>query len=328
MGDATSIQWTDATWNPIRGCSRVSEGCRHCYAETVAARFSGEGMPYEGLAKHVDGEPRWTGKVDLVEKHLEDPLRWRRQRRIFVNSMSDLFHEKVSNEWIDRIFVVMSLSPHHTFQILTKRPERMRAYFAGGARERIAACPVGWVPRTQWKTRLEFIQDWPLPNVWLGVSVEDQKTADERIPILLETPAAVRFISAEPLLGPVSFNSGMRCRGCGYTAADKRLHMDHRLCRAPSSLLDWVIVGGESGTGARRCDVGWIRWIIKQCSDADVACFVKQVGAKPTTDHRTRPEGEDWTWTTFAGGKGGDMERWPLDLRVREFPRAVEADRG
>ncbi len=130
MGDKSKIEWTDATWNPIRGCSRVSEGCRNCYAERVAARFSGEGQPYQGLAVMTESGPRWTGEVRLIEEHLEDPLRWKKPRRIFVNSMSDLFHEKVKYEWIERIYEIMRAAHWHTFQVLTKRAERMRDFFS------------------------------------------------------------------------------------------------------------------------------------------------------------------------------------------------------
>ena len=236
MGDHTGIEWTDATWNPIRGCSRVSEGCRHCYAERVAARFSGPGLPYEGLAVMRDGEPRWTGKTQMIWKHLEDPLRWRRPRRIFVNSMSDLFHEDLAPDWIGRIFAIMAAAPQHTFQILTKRPRRMHGFVAGPSSDPKAA-NIGW----------------PLPNVWLGVSAENQATADERIPLLLETPAAVRFVSAEPLLG----------------AIDLDVH-------GPE--LDWLIVGGESGPGARPMQPEWARSLRDQCVDAGVAFFFKQWG--------------------------------------------------
>lgn len=249
MGDKTGIQWCDATWNPIRGCSRVSEGCRHCYAERTAARFSGKGQPYEGLVKVItkekvhrrdfaDGsvelrkvetrEARWNGEVRFVAEHLADPLRWKKPRRIFVNSMSDLFHEKLTNEQIAAVFGVMAAGAQHQFIVLTKRSKRMREWF-----EWINKSITGhWHGR--WGVMFEHLQAvlgenatdaawqravahepsptslgdagchaWPLPNVILGVSVENQAAADERIPDLLATPAAVRAISAEPLLGPV-----------------------------------------------------------------------------------------------------------------------------
>ena len=231
MADNTRIEWTDATWNPLRGCSRVSEGCRHCYAEQVAARFSGPGLKFEGIAHRIGGEARWTGKVVLVEEKLTEPLRWRRPRRIFVNSMSDLFHEELPDDAIDRVFAIMARAPHHTFQILTKRAVRLRAYMSAPGRA-------------------------VLPHVWLGVSVEDQAAAEERIPELLAVPAALRFLSCEPLLGPLRLESYLGRRGIG-----------------------WVISGGESGPRARPPDPAWFRSLRDQCRAARVPFFFKQWGA-------------------------------------------------
>ena len=207
MGD-TNIQWTDAVWNCVRGCSRVSRGCGDstgggCYAERQAIRFAYKGGPYKGLVKSTSHGPRWTGKVQLVESMLDLPLRWRKPRRIFVNSMSDLFHENLSDEAIFRVFMVMQAAKRHTFQVLTKRPERMRD-FARKWKSGDLPMPTfgdGDNPRPD---QQEWT--WPLPNVWLGVSVEDQATADARIPVLLNTPAAVRFVSYEPALGAVDFS--------------------------------------------------------------------------------------------------------------------------
>jgi len=326
MTDKTKIEWTDATWNPLRGCSKVSEGCRHCYAEKVAARFSGPGQPYEGLATR--GPARWTGKVALIEKHLEDPLRWKRPRRIFVNSMSDLFHEAVPDEWIDRIVATMWLgyirrseggerpTTHHVYQVLTKRPERMRAYVSDpstlyrvGALVTTSVAPFGLAVPREW---------WPIPSLWLGVSVEDQATADERIPWLLDTPAAVRFVSYEPALGRVDFAGIWGYPGSATTEqlADWPIH--------------WVIVGGESGPGARPFDVAWARSTIEQCREAGVACFVKQLGASVTDgDAEEHLDAVGWPQRTkyddrqrilLRDRKGGDWSEWPEDLRVREFP--------
>jgi protein gp37 len=284
MGAKTGIEWTDATWNPIRGCSRVSEGCRNCYAEAVARRFSGPGMPYEGLAILSRGRASWTGKVAFVEEHLLDPLRWRKPRRIFVNSMSDLFHERVSDEWIDRIFAVMAMCAWHTFQILTKRPKRMLEYLSQVSDEK---------DTQRWQNAADdlvpncaVVEDraWPLENVHLGVSVENQKAADERIPLLLKTPAAVRFISAEPLLGPVDLAELPSASGIGR-------HLDS-LSNAgvdPGALipakLDWVICGGESGPRARPMHPDWARSLRDQCTAAGVPFFFKQWGEwVPTTD--------------------------------------------
>jgi protein gp37 len=276
LGDKTKIEWTDASWNPIRGCSRVSEGCRNCYAERIAARFSGPGQAYEGVAEmrrscgtpgqavHGAKEvPRWTGKVRFIEEHLEDPLHWKKPRRIFVNSMSDLFHEKILDKWIHLIFGVMAACPQHIFQILTKRPLRMREW-AREVENRVpkAGCNP-WLVDWPSPTGEPRTGKWPLPNVWLGVSVEDQKTADERIPLLLQTPAAVRWISYEPALGPVDLWK--------YTYSDVKMK-EH-------SLLDWVVCGGESGPGARPMHPDWARSVRDQCAAAGVPFFFKQWGA-------------------------------------------------
>ena len=341
MSDKTGIEWTDATWNPLRGCSRVSEGCRHCYAETVAARFSGPGQPYEGLADRARSGSKWTGVVRLIEAHLTDPLKWRQPRRIFVNSMSDLFHESVPDEWIDRIFAVMALAPQHTFQVLTKRPERMREYLTQRHRfwnaflpfvgpgisthdKAEAWCRENGVKRDERERRIGIINDgggfhypnesaWPLQNVWLGTSVENQQTADARIPLLLQTPAAVRFVSAEPLLGPVNLHKAL----CRKVRPDVLTPTDvwGSECE-PRGDLHWVIVGGESGPGARPCDLAWIRSIVQQCKAAGVACFTKQLGAKV----RQCDDGREPLVWSLTDRKGGDPEEWPADLRVREFP--------
>jgi protein gp37 len=243
MGRTTGIEWTDSTWNPIRGCSRVSEGCRNCYAEAVAARFSGSGQPYDGLASfRVIGagkpeervEPAWTGKVRLIEQRLDDPLHWREPRKIFVNSMSDLFHEGVDSDWIARIFEVMKNAPQHTYQILTKRPERMLAVLTAAA----------------------FRQSWPPQNWWFGVSIEDQETANERLPILARCEAAVHFVSYEPALGPVDW-----------------FETDF------ADLIDWLIVGGESGPHARPMHPDWARAARRFCEFHGIAFFFKQWGA-------------------------------------------------
>ncbi len=278
MNTKTSIEWTDATWNPLRGCSRVSEGCRNCYAEKIAYRFSGAGQPYEGLAVLNNGHASWTGKIDLVEKHLLDPLKWETPRLIFVNSMSDLFHENVTDEQRDRIFAVMALCPQHTFQVLTKRPERMIQY---ALRVQVSQ-PHDAVNQAVFDginaVTGEFAA-WPLPNVWLGVSVEDQPTADERIPVLLQTPAAVRFISAEPLLGNLALSPwlGLQCtHESSYCEPDTGATVCRECEEQP--LLDWVICGGESGPGARPMHPGWARSLRDQCVAAGVPYFFKQWG--------------------------------------------------
>ena len=295
MGDKTGIEWTDTTWNPVRGCSRVSEGCRHCYAEQQAARIirmgKGKPTPYDGLVKTVGGEARWTGVVRMVEDRLADPLKWRKPRRIFANSMSDLFHEELDDEQIDRVFAVMLLAPRHTFQVLTKRAARMRAYFADpDLYERVLHAAD------------EFRRRWPRLNgigiadpatsparwIWLGVSVENQAAADERIPELLATPAAVRFLSCEPLLSPVDLWRWLvedaRVTHAEEDAPDGAI-VDGRL-RVGSEWtridrLHWVIAGCESGPGARPCDAAWLRSLRDQCAAASVAFFLKQAMYTP-----------------------------------------------
>lgn len=282
MSDKTGISWTDATWNPVRGCSRVSEGCRNCYAERVAARFSGPGQPYEGLADRDRRGSKWTGVVRLVEDHIEDPIRWKAPRRIFVNSMSDLFHESLEDEQIDLVFAAMLLAPHHTFQVLTKRADRMRRYFeADDLYERVLAS-AGYFRRKRPGLNQIGISDpakHPARWIWLGVSVENQAAADERIPELLRTPAAVRFLSCEPLLGAVDISAWMQaCRCGGYFS---RSHNPSRGCPRHEvgkrdHQLSWVIAGCESGPGARPCDVAWLRSLRDQCAAAGVHYFLKQ----------------------------------------------------
>jgi protein gp37 len=306
VADGTGIAWTDATWNPLRGCSRVSEGCRFCYAEGVAARFSGPGLPYEGLARSTPQGPRWTGKIRLVPEVLDQPLRWRRPRRIFVNSMSDLFHEDVPFAFIDRVFAVMALSYWHTFQVLTKRPARLREYLSHTHGPGNVLARVLHHAREIEKPRGYVHPDslgWPYRNVWLGVSVEDQRAADERIPELLAAPAAVRFLSCEPLLGPVSLWAFLKGQ-----ARDESLAA---LGSPPMPGLDWVIVGGESGRGARLMDEAWARELVAQCRAASVPVFVKQLGSVWARESKHWPHGDS---------KGGDPEEWPEDLRVREMP--------
>jgi protein gp37 len=281
---ATNIEWADAVWNPVRGCTRVSEGCRNCYAEAVAARFSGFlGATFNGFSERTKSGPRWTGKVELIMEQLAKPIHWRKPRRVFVNSMSDLFHERLPFLDISLVFKAMRIANQHQFLVLTKRPARM----------------------------LEFCKAWgeTLPNVWLGVSVEDQKTADERIPLLLTTPAAVRFVSYEPALGPVDF----RLRRFIPSPCDKWPNSEYEV----RSLIDWIIVGGESGSHARPFEIRFAYDTIRQCREADVACFVKQLGSAPV-DASLHVSDDP---SPLVDRKGGDMSEWPADLRVREFPR-------
>lgn len=325
----TSIEWvknTDGsqgkTWNPIVGCSVVSPGCTNCYAMKMAARLERmRQAQYTGLTRPTKAGPVWTGEMRLVEKALTLPLRTRKPTTWFVNSMSDLFHEGVPDAWIDRVFAVMALAPHHTFQVLTKRSARMRAYMAG-CENPPDDLPLSkpWV--TQWHRRdqvanamgqfdprlsgqLGKVRQLPLPNVWLGVSAEDQRRADERVPDLLATPAAVRFVSAEPLLGPIDFRS-IDVDGDSYVTpltahSAEELSQEWGELSPAQPRLDWIIVGCESGAGARPMQEGWVLDIVEQCRPAGVACFVKQL----------------------SGPKGRavkDMAAFPATLRVRDMP--------
>ncbi len=337
MAGNSAIEWTDATWNPIVGCTIVSPGCTNCYAMKDAWRKHHiPAMPhYHGLTKKVNGNAVWTGNVAVAPDHiLTAPLRWRKPKRIFVNSMGDLFHESISDEAIDRVFAVMALCPQHTFQLLTKRAERMRVYFA----KEETAMRIAFVAEEIWaatgtidpdgifegdEDSMQGLLHWPLPNVWLGISAERQKEADERIPHLLATPAAVRFVSAEPLLGPIDFVNLPSVSGIGR-------YLDS-LSTSPGSdvpnRLDWIIVGGESGQGAREHDIAWSREIIAQCKEAGVSVFEKQLGSAPYSERdrisykgRKAAHPHQGFWRYLNDRKGGDWSEWPEDLRVREFP--------
>jgi protein gp37 len=242
----TGIEWTDETWNVVTGCKRVSPGCDNCYAARLAAgRLRGHPR-YEGVAEMAEAGPRWTGEVRWHRELLEQPLRWQRPRRIFVCAQSDLFHPYVPPCFIADVWAVMASAKQHTFQVLTKRPARMQYLLTD---------PPGGVT-------------WPLPNVWLGVSVEDQQRAEERIPLLLQTPAALRYVSCEPLLGAVNLKLylPLTTRGRGGPI------------RAEGG-IGWVIGGGESGPGARPMHPDWARSLRDQCQAADVPFFFKQWGA-------------------------------------------------
>lgn len=261
MADHSLIEWTDATWNPITGCSVVSAGCTNCYAMRLAGTRLQHHPSRTGLTVDTKAGPVWSGEVRLNEQWLDQPLRWKRPRKIFVCAHGDLFAENVPDEWIDRVFAVMALAPQHIFQVLTKRAARMRAWFADDAGRRSGIRKVydsGLFPHGG-------LPEWPLPNVWLGVSAEDQKRADERIPALLETPAAIRFVSAEPLLGPINIRDAMW--------AD-----NDRPASNLSAELHWIIVGGESGGGARVMHEDWVRSIRDQCATTGTPFFFKQWG--------------------------------------------------
>lgn len=303
----TAIQWASDTWNPTTGCDRLSPGCSHCYAVPQAERNQ---RMIRAVGKHVeptdpymrDGDPKTSGPgfgLQMHESRLDQPLRWKRGRSIFVNSMSDLFHPEVTDEFLDRVFAVMALATQHTFMILTKRPERMREYVTGASGriadtiirmrrergEKVSTVPLAHIPLgTPW---------WPLANVWLGTSVENARWRT-RIDVLREIPAAIRFLSCEPLLGPLC-------------------DPEEGPYIPPLGMLDltgihWAIVGGESGPGARPMDVKWVRDIVAECRAQGAAPFVKQLGEIWSREHLGHH------------GHAGNIDEFPADLRVREMP--------
>lgn len=275
----TSIEWTEKVWNPVTGCSKVSEGCRNCYAERMSHRFKWTEKPWN----HLNAKEN----VKLHPERLEQPLMWKKPSKIFVNSMSDLFHEEVPFSFISKVFHTMWLADHHIFQILTKRPERMLEYF------------------NREETMFEIIDadvgvnPLPLSNVWIGVSVENQKAADERIPLLLQTPAAVRFLSCEPLLGPIELKghvyqvatglseyidwlTGRTTQKSNVFGGETSPWLYRDLYEFPKDYeeprIHWVIVGGESGPKARPIDPDWVRSLRDQCQAVKVPFFFKQWG--------------------------------------------------
>ncbi|EME71421.1 Gp37Gp68 family protein [Paramagnetospirillum caucaseum] len=361
MADRTKIEWTDATWNALRGCSKVSAGCTNCYAEGMAGRFSDPGQWGYGIATR---EPesleryilrgRWTGKVVLDEKALFKPLHWKKPRRIFVTSIGDPFHPAVTDDMLDRLFAVMALAPQHTFQLLTKRPERMRAYLDGAATPiRIASASVSMaVGDLRWSNPCGTDGWWPLPNVWLGVSVENQPAANERIPHLLATPATMRFLSCEPLLGPLDLERWLRidwqCQGCkGFFRGRHRKicpdcgreefwsgsHAFNGRSMKPNPVvppqggrgIDWVIVGGESGPKARPMHPDWAIALRDQCSAAGVPFFFKQWGewgpydedhCPATADIDPYDADERGIWMTPDGGRANFGTRFNRNAQM------------
>jgi protein gp37 len=321
---STKIEWTDNTWSPIIGCSKLSDGCKNCYAVTMANRLShNPSTPqYEGLTRSAT---TWSGETRLVESELTKPLKWKRGRRIFVCSMSDLFHDATRDEWIDDVFAVAAMCPQHVFQILTKRPERMQRYFA----DRQNGDP--WAEAADHIADLAGIEDHPfvlepkhipLSNVWLGVTVENQEAANERIPLLLKTPASKRFISVEPMLGPVDLN-GIDVDGDHVMDALKSLswreswerdwspeatgvpfeeareyYIDEGGVWPPTdergACLDWVICGAETGPRKRPMDRAWALDLRDQCVSAGVPFFFKK-----NSEGRRELDGE--VWEQFPG---------------------------
>lgn len=284
MATNTSIEWTHrpgtvaATWNPTTGCDKISDGCTFCYALTMSARLKAMGQPkYQN-----DGDPRTSGPgfgLTVHEDTLSEPLKWRKPRTVFVNSMSDLFHARVPREFLAKVFAVMGATPQHTYQILSKRPERMARIlneYRWWTQVVLAGLDLPGAPRFPTQTQPDGCA---LQNAWLGTSLEsDEHVA--RADHLRNTPAGIRFISAEPLLGPLP-----------------SLNLTN---------IDWLIIGGESGHGARRMDLDWVYELIGKARASGTAVFVKQLG-------------KYWA----GSGKGGDWDTWPADLRIREYPTGV-----
>ena len=269
----TKIAWTDASWNPVIGCSKVSAGCQNCYAEKMAYRLKMMGQSkYFSVVDTFRGEHLWTNKIYCDESALDKPLHWRKPRRIFVCSMGDLFHPAVNAEFLIRVLNTIGGCQQHTFQILTKRPEQMLKVM------NLYYQTADMVPK-------KFRTMTPYPNLWLGVSVENQKTADERIPILLQIPAAVRFVSVEPMLEAINLLdlNGIMAMGGIYGA-----------------YLDWVIIGCESGPKRRECKIEWVRDLVSQCDAANIPVFVKQLSINGKVEH--------------------DIKKFPKDLRIRQWP--------
>ncbi|MCB1476593.1 MAG: phage Gp37/Gp68 family protein [Rhodobiaceae bacterium] len=357
MAEHSHIEWTDATWNPVTGCTVLSPGCTNCYAMKLAGTRLQHHPSRAGLTTMTKAGPVWNGKVRFNEEWLTQPLRWKRPRMIFVCAHGDLFHEDVPDEWIDKVFAVMALCPHHIFQVLTKRSARMRAYMSSrrairriydtvcdmvldGDAAGVLIAP-GTNPDLAPAGKRIFLDRWPLPNVWLGVSAEDQTRAFERVPHLLQTPATTRFLSAEPLLGPLELYAVER----PPSEIDRRLTgqelIDFYWCDALTGQrgamfkngsvreaagdfgpkLDWVIVGGESGPGARPMHPDWARSLRDQCADAGVPFFFKQWGSMATVYDRDADD-PDWRecdkiarrtpngrWLNLAGGHGFHGDR-------------------
>jgi len=325
MSQNSAIEWTDATWTIVQGCDLVSPGCTHCYVPRVLWRLMHNPNPaissaLQGTVRKTDkNDIVFTGKVVCREDRLTWPLEWKKPQKIFVPSHGDIFHEDVPDSFIDRIFAVMAMCPQHTFQVLTKRPERMRDYMlTSGVVARISMRMCDLDESNEGTPLLTGI----IPNVWLGVSVEDQARADERIPHLLATPAAVRFLSCEPLLGAVDLTwvaepddqkDGVidALLGCNWIDGmghgepyfpSRPGHLGRRMTRQVVSTeaeilthrkIDWVIAGGESGPGKRPINLEWMRSLRDQCHDAGIPFFGKQ-------------------WDK--------VQALPSDLMVREFP--------
>lgn len=266
MAADTKIEWTDATWNPVTGCSVQSPGCKNCYAMKLAGTRLRHHPSRAGLTQESAAGPVWTGETRFNADWLEQPLQWTRARMIFVCAHGDLFHPSVPDEWIDQVFAVMALAERHTFQVLTKQAQRAAEYFAHPVRAPLIGQQVGQINLRRTGNPVAEWSGVPLPNVWIGASAEDQHRLDERLPHLVAIPAAVRYLSLEPLLGSVQIDQRLITPIEGTSQHGQRF-------------IDWVIVGGESGNGARPMHPEWARGLRDQCQAAGVAFFFKQWGA-------------------------------------------------
>lgn len=397
MGENSAIEWTTHTFNPWIGCTHVSEGCRNCYAETLMDKRYGKAEWGVGKPRILTSESNWrqplawqrraerspytcpvcvmpkTGRNDPGACHACGTVDIPNRPRVFCSSLADVFDTEVPDEWRDRLFVLIHATPNLDWLLLTKRPENALRYMTKAQEQHIIRARdhrLGHtgdlrdpLPLTAARRSLDFgISHFPhWRNAWIGVSVENQAAADERIPLLLQTPAAVRFLSVEPLLGPVTFRWA---KWDDHSPNPRRLTTGHINHLDGLRMLDWIIVGGESGPSARPCNVAWIRAVIEQCREAGVSVFAKQLGANVIDRNDVGFEGD---LETFAGGpddgkwvnpsawphqhaaedriehlepanyqgapvrvhlrdrKGGNWDEWPMDLRVREFPREVRS---
>ncbi|MEE8307783.1 MAG: DUF5131 family protein [Gammaproteobacteria bacterium] len=282
----SSIEWTGDTWNPLTSCNKVSPGCANCYAELMSKRLKAMGQAK--YANATNGGGKWSGAVEFWPDTLAIPAKKKKPTTWFVNSMSDLFHPKVEDAWLEQIWRVMADNPRHTFQILTKRAQLMDI-------------------RARKMSRTFGV----LPNVWLGVSVENEKYFLERVAYLLNTPAAVHFISAEPLLAGLDL---LKLLDVDSHTATRLAQLNPRQISFPAELLDLIIVGGESGFKARRFDIEWAGKIVEDCQELGISVFVKQMGAKPHYD------GDP---VKGLGRKGNDPSLWPAGLNIRQMPIRV-----
>lgn len=343
MSDKTEISWSDATWNPIIGCTKVSPGCDHCYPIPLSRIREKNPNPkvasaFAGVVQQTENGVDWTGRVNLLPERLDQPLHWRKPRRVFVNSLSDLFHKAVPDRFIAEVFNRMGAAHQHTFQILTKRHGRMRSLLSRWSEHATKGC---YCPSDEGGCSAPVDVEhgvWPLPNVWLGVSVEDQKRADLRIPALLDTPAAVRWISAEPLLGPVDLYgpivNGHRPKLTYWLTGRPGWGNEHTTetgltmtSPVTGPRLDWVVTGGESGPGARPMHPKWVKDLRDQCQQAGVAYHFKQWGEwRPQPRYST----DDRHHLVMVNGmdRGTPWPGWGLDQPDAEVMERVGKKRA